>query len=385
MPPAEDTLLTQPTIIAALADQAFDSLNRGELPEARDILLQAMELEPQLTQLHAALGSVYCQLQDYPASTEAFSRALELEPENVDLLKQAALVHLAAGQPAAATTLLQQAARLEPADRQVAELLQRCREPAAKSVVSPAREPEKGANSGPVDFQPIADVLRRRPASAKGCISDDDAKFIHTTIAEFRPDVVFEIGVASGVSSAVILKSLEIHAPHAALISYDISPRCYYDNSFAVGYAVAAMHPEHRVRFQLITGNGKLAQGKRLVSAFRRKLIFIDANHNPPYPALDLLHTLDLVSPGDLFVFHDVNLPNAIPEFAYSCGAMELYEILPQTKWHSQDPLKNVGAYRFDGNYQALWQILSRYLAPHKITQENLAALVWLAGKARQA
>jgi len=97
-----------------------------------------------------------------------------------------------------------------------------------------------------------------------------------------------------------------------------------------------------------------------------------------------LLHTLDLAAPGDIFVFHDINLPNAIPEFAYSCGAMELYQILPQPKWSSIDEKNNVGAYRFDGNYQALWQILSRYLASHKITKENLAALVWLAGKARQ-
>jgi len=233
-----------------------------------------------------------------------------------------------------------------------------------------------------VDFQPIHELIKRRPASVKGCISEEDAEFIHATIAELRPDAVLEIGVASGLSSAVILKSLEMYAPEAALVSYDISPQCYYDSSLPVGYCVAEMIPEHRVGFQLITGNNQLFQAKKAVSAFRRKLIFIDANHNPPYPALDFLHTLDLAAPGDVFLFHDINLPTFLPEFAYSCGAEELYRILPDSKWSCLGQNNNIGAYRFDGDYRGLWQILSGYLASFKYTKENLNALHWLSKKA---
>jgi tetratricopeptide (TPR) repeat protein len=57
----------------------------GKLEEARDLLLEAVKLEPTLTIGHLALGVVLRRLGDFRGSVEACSKGIELDPQEPEL------------------------------------------------------------------------------------------------------------------------------------------------------------------------------------------------------------------------------------------------------------------------------------------------------------
>jgi tetratricopeptide (TPR) repeat protein len=58
---------------------------QGKLDEARDLLLEALKLEPSLTIGHLALGVVLRRLGDFRGSVEACSKGIEIDPQEPEL------------------------------------------------------------------------------------------------------------------------------------------------------------------------------------------------------------------------------------------------------------------------------------------------------------
>ena len=79
----------------------------------------------------------------------------------------------------------------------------------------------------------------KTPDWVRGGVDEDDAKFLRAMVVECRPTVAVEIGVAAGVSTAVLLDSLS--AWQGVLHSYDPADVCYFDRQRKIGAAIEEM------------------------------------------------------------------------------------------------------------------------------------------------
>ena len=190
--------------------------------------------------------------------------------------------------------------------------------------------------------QRIAALWQRLPWKT-GSITPADEDFLNAVIDKLRPERVYEIGVASGSSSAFILNSMAAHADPAGtwLHSYDIATQCYFDENMAVGSATRLMVPE-------LLGRWKLNLGRTVLDVPRdpesRSLYFIDADHAHPAPTLDLIALLSRLRPGDHVVLHDINLPKMYGGNHTDTGASWLFEDWLGERFWSDEAVPNIGA-----------------------------------------
>lgn len=205
------------------------------------------------------------------------------------------------------------------------------------------------------------------PDWADGRINMVEAAVLDLYIRTLRPDVIVEVGVASGVSSAAILSSLSTLGPSPTprLRSYDIMTRCYFDESRAVGQAVREMVPQHASDQLIKRGGAKTAADDLPARSVR--LAFIDANHGHPAPTADLIDLSPCLAPGAWVVLHDIRLSKVMREREPNSarqvyGPEVLFEWWPGTKTKGDTFASNIGAIRVNH--------------PSELTAEALAELI---------
>ncbi len=188
-------------------------------------------------------------------------------------------------------------------------------------------------------------TLGPAPNWVRGAIPSGDAGFLNDMIATHAPTTMVEIGVASGVSSAVLLYALD-RLPDIPggrrLYSCDIHPTCYFDETHATGEAVASMYPQPRTEWILDTNTDTRRLSQTMAPA-SVDLTFIDANHYHPWPLLDLLHMTVLLRPGAWAILHDTNLPIVAPDCSV-WGAKWLFDAWPFEKIVGTGEARNIGA-----------------------------------------
>ncbi len=210
----------------------------------------------------------------------------------------------------------------------------------------------------------LAALWQKRPEWARGAITLEDATFFDAVLERVRPSQVHEIGVASGTSSALILNTLATQQNPAPiwLHSYDLFPKCYFDQSRAVGDATREMVPDLLGRWKLKTGVTALdvlpdssTQG--------RPLYFIDANHIHPWPGLDLIALLPGLRPGDCLVLHDINLPEKFAGQFLEYGAQWLFEDWLGPRLEPDVAIPNIGAIFMPDDFRLVLPSLVKYFS----------------------
>lgn len=192
------------------------------------------------------------------------------------------------------------------------------------------------------------------PAWVTGATPVGDAEFLFQMVASQAPVRVAEVGVAAGVSSAVLLYALDAlpGQERRELHSCDPAASCYFDPARSTGSAASQMYPRPRAHWQLDTA----ADAQQLARSLRPAsvdLTFIDANHSHPWPLLDLLHLTACAKPGSWVVLHDINLPVLKPQFQ-AWGAKWLFDAWPFDKIAGGAPRFNIGAVRLPDEFPAL-------------------------------
>ncbi|HEV8397069.1 MAG TPA: glycosyltransferase [Vicinamibacterales bacterium] len=182
------------------------------------------------------------------------------------------------------------------------------------------------------------------PSWAIGHVSGADATFLHEMIGALQPENIVELGVASGVSSAVILHALD-RLPDAdcrVLYSCDVRPTCYFDEAYATGQACREMYPSPRAGWYT-SFESDARELARVLPIEGADLTFIDANHAHPYPLLDLLQVTTFAKPGSWVILHDVDLPIQHPQFQ-TYGPRWLFHKWPFNKIKAFDRWASIGA-----------------------------------------
>lgn len=86
--------------IRAYHNLAAVHLSQGQTTEAYDLLIQAVALFPDSSELHYKLGVALTRLGETGKALEAFERALQIDPDHLEALFQVALVHARGAAPA---------------------------------------------------------------------------------------------------------------------------------------------------------------------------------------------------------------------------------------------------------------------------------------------
>ena len=182
------------------------------------------------------------------------------------------------------------------------------------------RELVSDKNSDPIseDDTEISFVCRfysNRPDNAfGGIISPGDAVFINEFIKQIRPQTVLEFGVASGFSSAFILCSMGKHGlfenKGKGLVSFDVLERHSPDR--VVGCVVFDNYEDLAQHWSLHTKKTSidlfLSRNSFDIDYDARMLAFIDADHNHPWPLIDLYVLVKILSPGSWILLQDISL-----------------------------------------------------------------------------
>ena len=180
-------------------------------------------------------------------------------------------------------------------------------------------------------------MYAKRPGWARGSVSKDEGDYLHERAAQANSDVVVEVGTASGVSTAVLAAAV-----NGKVFTYDLYERFYDDPARAVGDAAKEMlDPDDLARVIFRNPATALDAAKEHTDV---GFVFIDADHQHPWPCLDLLALLESLVPGAEVVLHDINLPVKWPEFP-EWGAKWLYDELDLPKLaNHRDPVPNIGS-----------------------------------------
>ncbi len=106
----------QPDFVDAYVNRAGLHLEQGDWELARDDALHGLEHDPENPYLHAVLGQVFAESDDFAASRAAFDRALKAAPDLVSALVGRAVLAYSTGDLATAADDLDRAVELQPDD-----------------------------------------------------------------------------------------------------------------------------------------------------------------------------------------------------------------------------------------------------------------------------
>jgi tetratricopeptide (TPR) repeat protein len=89
-------------------------LNEGKLPEALEILQQAVVADPNSSRAFQRLGGAQLMSQDYAGSILSFQRAIGLDANNAEAFIGMGMAYLHSGRYGLARSALEEAKRIDP-------------------------------------------------------------------------------------------------------------------------------------------------------------------------------------------------------------------------------------------------------------------------------
>jgi len=171
------------------------------------------------------------------------------------------------------------------------------------------------------------ELIASRPSWVRRQISNDEVFALTSEIISKSCTTGIEVGVASGFSSAVIFSALSSVDEDALLYSYDLSRKCYFDSTRNTGDAFFEMLGE-RTGFKLSTG----VTSSEIDLPRKADFGFIDACHENPWPALDLLAMSRFLADGALVALDDIDTIFR-RGLRHTNGGRDLYRAWPGKKY----------------------------------------------------
>jgi hypothetical protein len=226
---------------------------------------------------------------------------------------------------------------------------------------------------------------RGQPEWITGSLSLFDTRYLFKTALNASANTAVEIGTASGFSTAVLCHALNFASQAGVIncdfqvVSYDITPRFYADRSKRVGDAAREQLPPQLMEHIVFRHPAFARDVKQHHGDGEIKLLFIDASHKHPWPVLDLLASLDCLSPGATVLLHDINLPLINPAFQV-WGAKFLFDDLDVQKDVPMDNrMPNIGSIKVPENKEQLrgqlLDIIGRHQWEVEVPEEYLDSL----------
>lgn len=153
-------------------------------------------------------------------------------------------------------------------------------------------------------------LLQSRGIHYSGAIGSQEYLFISAMIGILAPQRVVEIGTSSGFSAALIAAALRRTNPSATgtlVDTIDLHTKYIVDQTKPIGFAIAELVPELESAIRVHTGPDSTFVST-MAAPNELQIVFIDADHQHPWPLLDLLRVAPYVRADGWIVLHDIQL-----------------------------------------------------------------------------
>ena len=228
-----------------------------------------------------------------------------------------------------------------------------------------------------VTIADIEEVFRRHHKKGYGTIQVVEANFVRAAVERHKPKRFLEIGTGSGLSTGLIARFMSEHGGEY-LCSVDNSVAFWGDPSKPVGFLAKQIHTGDTPVVQLECRPASFAYLCQNEAPY--DMVFIDANHDHPWPTLDTIAALPALKRGGLVFHHDLAL-HRVRADSWGIGPKFLYDQFPE---HSRclidHPTKNIYALRIEDDYRAYSEPLQHALLipwtiKQRISPELISAL----------
>lgn len=168
-------------------------------------------------------------------------------------------------------------------------------------------QPERGPAPGEIDF---LHSIQNRGIHYTGAIGPSDYFFLTAVASILAPVRAVEIGTSTGFSSALIAAALHRRHPQGRgplVDTIDFHSRYLVDQTKPIGFEIPDLLPQLLDVVRVHTSREsdfirELARRDELA------FVFIDADHQHPWPLLDLLRVAPYVRNGGWVLLHDIQL-----------------------------------------------------------------------------
>jgi len=202
----------------------------------------------------------------------------------------------------------------------------------------------------------------------RGGINPLEGEFLIARLLESQPRCVAEIGTAAGVSTAIILKALDLLPHPKDFFAFEYLTYCYFAPEREPGYLVGLTYDELPSYYHPNWGIGSADMGKAMEGKGQIDFLLIDGNHSHPWATLDTICALPYLADNALLVYHDINLHLIGSERSKDEYGPHLlfYHFPGLEKITPGVSLPNIGAFRLDGSPQAALPHLLEVLYSHE-------------------
>lgn len=155
-----------------------------------------------------------------------------------------------------------------------------------------------------MDIAAIREIHKRHWKPGYGAVAPSELAFIQRLITQHKPDSFVEVGMASGLSTGFIATFLEEQGG-STLLSLDHDDTFFGDKTKPNGFLVPEIYTGDKVRVDLVKFKTALN-----VHEFDQSfdMAFVDANHQHPWPAIDMMALYPKMSGPRIMIHHDLRL-----------------------------------------------------------------------------
>ena len=153
----------------------------------------------------------------------------------------------------------------------------------------------------------LSEIQRRHRLLIKpgyGTVTADELEFIQDMIRRHNPRSFVEIGMASGMSTGFIACFID-ELGGGQLLSLDHDDQFFGDTTKPNGFLVPELYKGSQVQLDLVKFKTALD-----IHEFGRQfdMAFIDANHQQPWPAIDMMALYPKMTGPRIMIHHDLRL-----------------------------------------------------------------------------
>ena len=179
-----------------------------------------------------------------------------------------------------------------------------------------------------LELEVIQGICQRFQKPGYGSISAVEAMFLQKALVDIKADRVLEIGTAAGISTGLIGLFMNDYGG-SELYSVDLHKNFFANKTKRTGYLAAEIHQKGLPKTEVILEKMTTDLG----DMFADKLfdaVFIDANHQHPWPTLDMIACIPFLRKGGIMLHHDLALYTQ-QNPVLGIGPKFLYDQIPES------------------------------------------------------
>lgn len=190
-----------------------------------------------------------------------------------------------------------------------------------------------------MDKTQIQSIFSKHWKKGWGSVSVSDLLVLQELIKQRRPKSLIELGMASGISAAILAQIMEENGGEV-LHTVDYDNTFFGDRRKENGFLIDVIAPECSVQITKHPFTTSLDVGEKISGTF--DFGFIDANHRHPWPTIDTICLYPLMNKGGILVYDDYALfRHQLPPLGI--GTKYLYDQIPDQFVEKHDAVCDVG------------------------------------------